>query len=222
MKGPRHIIALAALLMAAMSAPSCEFRSLESGAELLLSVYVPDATLTKTARSTKAETGYAGALAAEKHMSSLQVWVFLHESGELIGYKSFSPDGTGLANSTVTRFAMPLTDAMFELLTDASGGSRPTVDVYAVANAASATVTSDGGGLTLDGSTTREHLAAAVISGDTASDNFGVGSLTGAVPTVGLPMSVVLTAVWAVYAFIKERRSRKVFWRRTDRCSSRR
>ena len=45
----------------------------------------------------------------------------------------------------------------------------------------------------------------------TALDQVGGGAvMLREMLTVGLPMSVVLTAVWAVYAFIKEHRSRKV------------
>ena len=86
---------------------------------------------------TRAETGMVNPLSDELKITSLQIWAFLSESGTLISYKEFASglDNTGMPNSSVTRFGLPLSEEMFQRL---SSSPRPKVDVYAVANAASA------------------------------------------------------------------------------------
>ncbi len=155
---------------------SCERTLVEDLPELSVSIYIPDMG------ATKRETGNVVALASEKVFSSLQIWVFLHDDGQLVGYKSFSPtllESTGLTHSATTRFGMPLSPAMFKNLSQ----DGTTVDVYALANAAS--VPNAAG---LDGETTRSMLDGIIMSDST----FGASPLTWAVPTAGLPMSGVL------------------------------
>jgi hypothetical protein len=167
------------MLFVALPVFSCTRPEAEQDlAELSVSIYIPDIT------ATRAETGTVGALANEKVFSSLQLWVFLSggtNDGQLVGYKGFTSAqlvDTGLPHSTVTRFGMPLSRAMFTTLSAADAR----VDVYAVANAASATAATLGEG------TSRSDLDAIVLSGST----FGASPLTMAVPATGLPMSGVL------------------------------
>ena len=167
------------VLFAALPVVSCVHPEPEQDpGELSVSIYIPDVM------ATKADTGPVGALSAEKVFSSLQLWVFLSggsNDGQLVGYKGFTAAqlaDTGVPHSAVTRFGMPLTHEMFNTLS----ADGTLVDVYAVANAASAT------SAILGESTTRSELDAVVISGSA----FGVSPLTMSVPSAGLPMSGVL------------------------------
>ncbi|MCR5709759.1 MAG: hypothetical protein K6G79_04685 [Bacteroidales bacterium] len=179
MNGIKHIIRVTAVLLAALSTLSCDFRSLgHDNAELMVSLYVPDAVMTK------AETGQVDPISGEKAFKTLHVWAFLHSDGSLVSYRAFDDrlDDTGLPNTALTRFGLPLTEPMFNTL--ASGA---TVDVYAVANAAAAT------GTTLDESTTRSELDGIVITGD----YFGATTLTtlSSLTGTGIPMSGKMTDV---------------------------
>lgn len=181
MKRMMHIISMAVMLLAALPVISCHHSEREViRPELSVKIYIPDNS------STKAETGSVGALSDEKIFNSLQLWVFVSggsSDGQLVGYKGFNHADlveTGLPHSTITRFGMPLSHEMFVLLSQ--DGTR--VDVYAVANAASA------GFASLGESTTRAELDALVLSGTA----FGPSPLTMAVPATGLPMSGVLKA----------------------------
>lgn len=173
----RHIIVLAAL--AVLSAVSCRRDSISrDDAQLMVSLYIPSATITR------AETGFVNPLTDELKITSLQIWAFIADEGgpldgTLIRYKSFGADlpRTGIPNSAITRFGLPLSEAMFNYLSS----SRPKVDVYAVANAASAVSSVLGEG------TSRDALDQIVV------DNIGKSwPLTRAVPKAGLPMSGVL------------------------------
>lgn len=177
----KHIIALAVLV--ALVAVSCKRdQPSHDDAQLMVSLYIPGSVMTR------AETGMVNPLAEELKITSLQIWAFLSDSGELISYKDFSPDlennpvndleNTGMPNSSITRFGMPLSDEMFNLLSTAP---RPKVDVYAVANAASAV------SVVPDGSTSRADLDALVVT-----KIGGNWPLTRAVPEAGLPMSGVI------------------------------
>ena len=180
MKRMMHIIRVAVMLLAALPVISCHHSDKIEviDGELAVSVYIPDII------ATKSETGSVGALDSEKIFSSLQLWVFVNGGtgdGQLVGYKGFtSADlvNTGLPHNAITRFGMPLSREMFYLLSQ----SETRVDVYALANAASAVNSSLGEG------TTRTELDALVITGDV----FGASSLTMSVPATGLPMSGVL------------------------------
>ncbi len=166
--------------MAALSAlllmlPSCRRVNPDlPDASLSVSMYIPGSTMTK------AETGMVSPLEEELKITSLQIWAFLSSDGRLISYKSFT-DGlqqSGVSRSTITRFGLPLSQGMFKLLTTEP---RPKVDVYAVANAQSATTEILGEG------TSRDALDAVVVN-----QIGGNSPLTMAVPEAGLPMSGVL------------------------------
>lgn len=170
----RHILLGAVLL--ALTAVSCKREPvLRTDPELQVSLYIPTATITK------AETGTVNPLAEELKITSLQIWAFLSEDGTLVSYKNFTSnlERAGVSNSTIIRFGLPLSQEMFDRLT--ATDPRPKVDVYAVANVASATNSH------LDESTTRADLDAVVIN------RIGGNSpLTMAVPEAGLPMSGVI------------------------------
>ena len=168
-----HIAACWAVLLV-LSASSCR-RSLPwTDAQLMVSLYIPGEVMTR------AETGMVNPLSDELKITSLQIWAFLSESGTLIRYKEFAPglDNTGMPNSSVTRFGLPLSEEMFRLL---SSSPRPKVDVYAVANAASAVSVVPGEG------TSRDALDDLVVT-----EIGGNWPLTRSVPEAGLPMSGVL------------------------------
>lgn len=142
----------------------------------MVSLYIPGAAMTR------AETGLVSPLEEELKITSLEIWAFLSEDGTLISYKRFDTDldQSGLSNATITRFGMPLADEMFALLTSEP---RPKVDVYAVANAASAVSVRNLPRV----NTPREDLDKIVLT-----EIGGNYPLTMAVPDAGLPMSGVL------------------------------
>ncbi len=187
MNRTRLIRFLSAVLLAALSAFSCRRETSErQQAELQVALYIPDAVMTR------AEDPSVTPLEAERTVTTLHVWAFLHDTGELVSYKLFDNnlDQSGLSHSTVTRFGLPLTDEMFETLTTESGSpaARPTVDVFAVANAASALNDElpEYNPNETPG-TLRTQLKALVVDGIG-----GNNPLTQAVPTAGLPMSGML------------------------------
>lgn len=174
-----HILYAAILLVAVLSA--CCYSPIEPTEELTelsVNIYIPDAI------ATKAETGAVAPLDNEKVFSSLQIWVFIssgENDGRLVGYKGLSApqlEQTGLTYSAITRFGIPLSREMFLLLSEEDAR----VDVYAVANAASATAAP------LGEATTRSELDAVVLSGS----SFGTNPLVSEVPATGLPMSGLL------------------------------
>ena len=172
----RLIRFLSAVLLAALSAFSCRRETAESQqAELQVALYIPDAVMTR------ADDPSVSPLEAEKNVTTLHVWAFLHDTGELVSYKLFNSDldKSGLAHNIVTRFGLPLDDEMFVRLTTEP---RPTVDVYAIANAASAR-----NGELPDEDTSRAQLEALELNGIG-----GNSPLTMSVPTAGLPMSGML------------------------------
>ena len=168
-------MAILAALISMLPVASCRKGSpaLEGGS-LQVSMYIPGSTITK------AETGMVSPLEEELKITSLQIWAFLSNDGTLISYKSFTEglEQSGVSRSTITRFGLPLSQEMFKTLTT---DPRPNVDVYAVANVASATDTQ------LDENTTRDALDAVIVN-----QIGGNSPLTMAVPEAGLPMSGVL------------------------------
>ena len=162
-------------VLLALSVISCRREDPYTDAQLMVSLYIPSAVMTR------AETGMVNPLSEELTISSLQIWVFLSEDGTLVSYKRFGEnlDQTGMPNSMYTRFGLPLSKNMFNRLTSSS--TRPKVDVYAVANVASAvsTIPSE--------ATSRDDLDRLVIN-----KIGGNAPLTMAVPATGLPMSGVL------------------------------
>lgn len=115
----------------------------------------------------------------ESKITSLQIWVFEHNTDNLISY--YSPESvTNLNSGTGATYQLSTSNAFSDAET------KPQVDVYVVAN-----VTSTNSGISLDERTTRTALEAALISGD----YFGLNTLTKKVPYAGLPMSGVLRGV---------------------------
>ena len=116
---------------------------------------------------------------SESKITSLQIWVFEHNTDNLISY--YTPESvSNLNNDAGATYQLSTSNAF----TDAE--TKPQVDVYVVAN-----VTSANSGISLDERTTRTALEAALISGD----YFGLNTLTKKVPEAGLPMSGVLRGV---------------------------
>lgn len=171
----RILFNVLAALLSVLSVVGCVEKDDREDPELMVSIYIPDAVMTK-----------AGSAEDEKTINTLQVWVFLSDTGDYVSYGTFAAGlgDTGLKNGAVTRFGLPLTDEMFATLTTPAGGSqqRPKVDVYAVANAGSATTATLGPG------SSREDLDAVVITGYGGTS----AELTLSVPAAGLPMSGVL------------------------------
>ena len=116
---------------------------------------------------------------SESKITTLQIWVFEHNTENLISY--YSPESvTNLNNDAGATYQLSTSNAF----TDAE--TKPKVDVYVVAN-----VTAANTGITLGERITRTALEAALISGD----YFGLNTLTKKVPDAGLPMSGVLRGV---------------------------
>lgn len=116
---------------------------------------------------------------SESKITTLQIWVFEHNTENLISY--YSPESvTNLNNDAGATYQLSTSNAFSDAET------KPKVDVYVVAN-----VTAANTGITLGERTTRTALEAALIE-----DNyFGLNTLTNNVPDAGLPMSGVLRGV---------------------------
>ena len=143
--------------------------------QLYIYVHAP-----QTAVPTRAYTGDVDPIGNEAKVYSLQIWVFTHDTNKLIGY--FSPTGTVDLNKPE--------GSIFQLTIDeeyAQATSHENVDVYVLANVSDANCH-----LTLDHSTTRAQLEAAVLTHGT-QDPFGLTApVTTVTEGVGLPMSGVL------------------------------
>ena len=165
---------------AALLAVSCRRADpyMKADAQLMVSLYIPGATMTR------AETGMVNPLSEELKFTSLRIWAFFSDTGERISYKCFQNsedtplNQTGLPNSTITRFGLPLSGEKFNLLT---ASPRRPVDVYAVANIESAVSAVPGR------TASREDLDGIIVSNIGGSE-----PLTRSVPDAGLPMSGVL------------------------------
>lgn len=143
-------------------------------AVLKIYVFAPDHPIV-----TRADNGNVNAAPAESAIHSLSVWVFEHgNNGKKVGYITTTSEQLSTGQATLT---MEVSDDFAE--------RQPNVDVYVMAN-----VTSTNCGITLDESTTRSQLDAALIENKAAGDFFGLTStsLVTAVPADGLPMSGVL------------------------------
>ena len=120
----------------------------------------------------------------EAKVYSLQIWVFTHESNKLLGY--FSPSETSGLNKPNGYEVYQMT--IDEDYAETEEDDRENVDVYILANVKDANCH-----LTLDHTTTRAELEAAVLAHGDTEDAFG---LTAPVSTVtegvGLPMSGAL------------------------------
>ena len=147
-------------------------------AQLYIYVHAP-----QTAVPTRAYIGDVEPINNEAMVYSLQIWVFTHDTNKLIGY--FSPSGTSALNQPGGYEVFQLTIDDEYAQTAESG--RETVDVYVLAN-----VKEDNCHLTLDHTTTRAELEAAVLAHGT-QDAFGLTAPIMEVPDgLGLPMSGVL------------------------------
>ncbi len=136
-----------------------------------------------TAVPTRAYTGDVNPTGNEAKVYSLQVWVFTHESNQLIGY--FSPTETSALNKPEGYEVLQLT--IDEDYAQTAEATREHVDVYVLTN-----VEAGNCHLTLNHETTREELEAAVLAHNT-EDAFGLTAPVVTVPEdMGLPMSGVL------------------------------
>ena len=147
-------------------------------AQLYIYVHAP-----QTAVPTRTYTGDVDPINNEATVYSLQIWVFTHTSNKLIGY--FSPTGTSALNQPGGYEVFQLT--IDEDYAQTAEAGREHVDVYVLAN-----VKEENCHLTLDHTTTRAELEAAVLAHST-QDAFGLTAPVMEVPEgVGLPMSGVL------------------------------
>lgn len=147
--------------------------------QLYIYVHAP-----QTAVPTRAYTGDVDPIGNEAMVYSLQIWVFTHESNKLIGY--FSPSVTSALNRPGGYEVFQLT--VDEEYAQTAEASREDVDVYVLAN-----VMEDNCHLTLDHTTTRTELEAAVLAHGAEEDAFGLTAPVATVPeNMGLPMSGVL------------------------------
>ncbi|MBP5505586.1 MAG: hypothetical protein J6X89_05750 [Bacteroidales bacterium] len=158
----------------------------EEPGTLTVRIYIPESAITK------AETGLEDPLTDERVMTSLQIWVFragATEASGLIGYRLLDGDAlaaTGLTVGHETRFTIPVTKQFAEEI------PKPTVDIYAVVNGASA-------GFKIENyayasgdwsKVNPSDLLAFTVSGD----YFGTTTLTKSVPAAGLPMAGLTTS----------------------------
>jgi hypothetical protein len=150
----------------------------KTATQLYIYVHVP-----QTAVPTRAYTGDVDPIGNEAKVYSLQIWVFTHDANKLIGY--FSPIETTALNQPSGYEVLQLT--IDEDYAQTEEASREHVDVYVLAN-----VKEENCHLTLDHTTTRAELEAAVLAHGT-QDAFGLTDPVSVVlEGVGLPMSGVL------------------------------
>ncbi len=141
---------------------------------LKIYVFTPDRPIV-----TRADEGNVLSTGTEGNVNTMQIWVFKHSDGTLVGYLAPTADElVGLNGSQQATYLMRIPDWFYQ--------AKPNVDVYVVAN-----TTASNCGLTLDKNTTRAQLDAALIAHST-TDYFGITANTTSVPTDGLPMSGVL------------------------------
>jgi len=146
--------------------------------QLYIYVHAP-----QTAVPTRSYIGDVAPIGSEAKVYSLQIWVFTHNTNKLIGYFS-STEASALNESGGYEIFQLTIDDDYAGTEEAS---REHVDVYVLAN-----VKADNCHLTLDQTTTRDQLEAAVLAHGT-EDAFGLTAPVMAVPEgVGLPMSGVL------------------------------
>lgn len=157
--------------------------SSEDTEDCFLNIYVYAPGRPMLTRADVGEIAHREAVESEVH--TLQIWVFKHDGGSLVGYLNATPT---LLNETDGQ-------EMFQMIVEKEFADHPVnVDVYVVANVESV-------GLTLDKETTRDELDAAKIG----TDYFGTTNLynkedllfsdnlnTGRIARDGLPMSGVL------------------------------
>ena len=143
--------------------------------KLGISVYIPSPAQTRAD-----EGSVASETAAEDAINDLQIWVFLseacagHPAGYCLGY--IRPTPLSFASAFQSRYYLPLEKAVAK--------AKPHLDVYVLANAASA------GYGSLDGTTTASELDALVLQ----DELFGIANgapVQTSVPDGGFPFSGV-------------------------------
>lgn len=185
---------LVIVLLTACSDHSGESSDEKDDCFLNIYVYAPERPML-----TRADVGDIVSRSVEEHMvHTLQIWVFKHGDGSLVGYLETEPTFLNETNG----------QEMFQMKVDKEFADHPVnVDVYVVANAYVLPDNYDkfincntnydltyidnnnnGVTLTLGESTTRAQLDAAKIG----ESSFGTSSLVSSVPAAGLPMSGVL------------------------------
>ena len=158
------------LLLSACSSSETELQVEEQPTVITFYVYPSDSPM-----PTRAGDDLVNTIAHENDIKSLQIWVFTHDDGKLVGY--LSPTVMPTAEGTVYQMEVSKEFA------NAAPDKRPNVDIYVAANTAAA-------GLSFNGvTTTRAELENAKIG----TNYFGVTSLYTTIDTEkGLPMSGVL------------------------------
>lgn len=169
------------LLMVAMLLTACSDHSGEGSDEkgdcfLNIYVYAPEHPML-----TRADVGTIASRTAKEHeVKTLQIWVFKHSDGGLVGYLEAQPT---FLNETPgqEKFQIKVLDKVF-------ADHPENVDVYVVANAGSCGLAT--GDNSLKERTKREELDAAMIG----EGYFGVNTLVSEsyMQTEGLPMSGIL------------------------------
>lgn len=150
-----------------------------------ISVYVYAPEQPMVTRADVGDVAPIDNIISEKTITNLQIWVFETGTNTLVSY--YSPESVyNLNNGDGATYQLGLEDSFTQAET------KPNVDVYVVANAASC-------GFSFDKTTTRTALEGAMIQiqevENVTTDYFGLTTLTDKVPTVGLPMSGVLRNV---------------------------
>lgn len=170
------------LLVACVLAACTEGRgSADEADPCVLSIYV---YAPEHPQPTRADIGTVDAWSVENEITTLQIWVFTHSDGDgggdLVGYLSTS-EVENLNTLGGETYQMVVDDDFVQ--------NKPAVDVYVVANMATATT-----GITLGETTTPAELEAAKMEHRDGSsvDPFGLTTLVTSVPTAGLPMSGTL------------------------------
>lgn len=169
-------LTMALLLILLASCASYDKESQHEPAVLKIYVFAPDRPIVTRGDNGNVITPYEEIAAAESAIKSLSVWVFEHSDGKIVGYINSTTEQLSSGQATLT---MEVSDDF--------ASRKPNVDVYVMAN-----VTNANCGLTLNGSTSRADLDAALIG----SSYYGLSSLV--TPDVitadgyaGLPMSGV-------------------------------
>lgn len=173
---------LVIVLLTACSDHSGESSDEKDDCFLNIYVYAPERPML-----TRADVGTIASRTAKEHeVKTLQIWVFKHRDGGLVGYLEAKPT---FLNETPgqEKFQIKVLDKVF-------ADHPENVDVYVVANAGSCGLVFGKNALTLDKNTERTKLEKAMIG----EGSFGVNPLVSAVPKdaennlLGLPMSGVL------------------------------
>ena len=168
---------LIALLLIACSSDDETVMEAKQPPVIDLYVFSPDKPMI-----TRGDAGEVSPIGNESKIATLQIWIFEHNTENRISY--YSPESVDNLNGTdgVAKYQLSVSEAF------AQAESKPKVDVYVVANAASC-------GMNFSETTTRADLEAALIKKSDANDYFGLTTLTDKVPETGLPMSGVLRDV---------------------------